>query len=113
MRKIGYATSGARMKNASIAKKAMRWCARPFPRPAPMDSSGTAAMARRASSLCAEKPGRLDHENDRHDDEDHGVRGLGIEHLGQALDHPQGEACHDRPQDRAHAADHHYREYDD
>src|SRR6188768_3005684 len=41
-----------------------------------------------------------DHEDDRHDHEDHGVRGLGKEHLRKALDDPEREARDDGPQDR-------------
>src|SRR5882672_8286934 len=110
IRKIGYATKGATMKNASIPRKTARWCAWPFARAAPA-SPGTADMARRPSSLCAEQAGRLDHEHDRHDDEDHGVGGFGVEDLGEPLDQPEREARDDRPQDRAHAPDHHHREH--
>src|SRR4029077_15971075 len=82
IRKIGYATKGATMKNASIPRKAARWCAWPFA-PAVAMSPGTADMARRSVSLSTEQPGRLDHEHDRHDDEDHGVGGFRVEDLGE------------------------------
>jgi hypothetical protein len=58
------------------------------------------------------RPCRSDQENDRHDDEHHGIRGFGIKDLGQAFHHPEHEAGDDRAQDRSHAADHHHREND-
>src|SRR6267154_1885633 len=84
MRNTGYATTGA--------------------------SSWTAGISRTPSSLRAEEARRLDHQHDRHDDEDHGVRRLRIEHLGQALDHPEREAGHDRAHDRAYASYRDHRE---
>src|SRR5882762_3309144 len=111
MRNTGYATHGASAKNAIITAVAMRWCAIPPARDvAPDASSWTADISRTPSSLRAEEARRLDHQHDRHDYEDHRVRRLRIEHLGQALDHPEREAGHDRAHDRAHASDHDHRE---
>src|SRR2546422_4664107 len=46
----------------------------------------------------------LDHQHDRHDDEDHRVRGLGVEHLGQALDQPERETGQDRKSTRLNSS---------
>src|SRR5260370_16479891 len=50
-------------------------------------------------------------EHQHHQDEYHGVGSLGIKVLRQAFDHPERETGDDRSHDRAHAADHHYREH--
>src|SRR5687768_2002713 len=75
IRNTGYSTSGASAKNATISTKAILCC-----------------FTRRFSFLRPKQAGGLDQQHDHHDDEDHGVRRLGIEHLGQALDYAQAEA---------------------
>src|ERR1043166_9981517 len=58
-----------------------------------------------------EQAGGADQQHDRHDDENHGVRGFGEEHLGETLDDAEPAAGDDRAHDRAHAADHHHGEH--
>src|SRR5271154_3580444 len=60
----------------------------------------------------AEQARRAKEEDDRHDDEDHRVRGLGIEHLRQAFDYAEREPREDRAENRAHPADHDDGEHD-
>src|SRR5439155_17427709 len=62
------------------------------------------------SASPAEKTLWFDEKHDRHDDKDHGVGSLGVEHFGQPFDDTQAKAGDDRPQDRSHAADDHHRE---
>ena len=45
--------------------------------------------------------------------EDHRVRRLGVEDLGEPLEDPEGEAGDDGPEDRPHPADDHHREHHD
>src|SRR5260370_7969637 len=61
----------------------------------------------------SEQSGRADQQYDRHDDEDHRVRRLRKEYLGQSLDDAETEAGHDGAEYRAHAAAHHHGEHDD
>src|SRR5262245_25639153 len=101
IRNTGYSTSGASAKNATMTPKAT-CCARL-----------TRRFSWGVSLLRSEQAGGPDQQDERHDDEDDGVRGLRIEHLRQALDHAEAEAGKDRAHDRAHAADHHHCEDDD
>src|SRR5262245_28206218 len=111
MRKTGYTTNGASTRSRTMAAKAAYWC-----RTAGA-ASGAALVASTYSVAmllgAAEEPGGLHQQDQCHDDEDHGVRGLGIEDLGQPLDHAEPEAGDDRAHDRSHPADHHDREHHD
>src|SRR6185369_15441427 len=64
-------------------------------------------------ALAPEQAGRPDHQDDHHHHEYDGVRSLGIEVLGQALDDAEPEAGQNRSHDRPHAADHDDGEDDD
>ena len=45
-----------------------------------------------ASLLSSKQASRFDQQHNRHDDKDHGVGGLGINHFGQALNQAQAKA---------------------
>src|SRR5215469_11380906 len=81
MRNTGYTNTGAIKSPTAMTTKAMsslrsraRWPGRSI-------GSATSSM----SGAPAEQARGPDEQNDRHDDEDHGVRRLGEEHLGQPL----------------------------
>src|ERR1700710_906812 len=88
MRNTGYSTNGLTTISTTITTKAMD-CARENP-----NISG---------GLSKEAAGP-DKQQDPQKQEDHGGRGLRVEHLGQSFDDAQAEAGQDRSHDRPHAA---------
>src|SRR5712692_10746211 len=77
-------------------------------------SAGAAdSLATAISALPAEQTRRLDQQHQGHDDEDHRVRGFGVEDLREPFDHAEREAGDDRAHDGAHPANDHHRENDD
>src|ERR1700730_7501586 len=98
----GASTSTATMTTNAIATLSIR-AAR----------GATVTFCATMSGAPSEQAGRADQQHDRHDDEDHGVRRLRKEHLGEPLDDAEAEAREDRAEDRAHAADHHHGEHHD
>src|SRR5262249_30301583 len=72
----------------------------------PTEAIPLAGLATAMLTLLPEQAGGLDQQDDHHDDEDDGIRGFRVEDLGQAFDDAQPEAREDRPENRAHAADH-------
>src|SRR5262245_37671656 len=95
--------AGAMMKKPAITRKAIGSL---HEAPALTSIAAVGSATRSMSRAPAEEAGRPDEKDDRHDHEDHRVRGLGEEDLGEAFDDPEREAGDDRAHDRAHAADH-------
>src|SRR5690606_3957057 len=115
MMKTGYITKGAAI-SSTIAPSSSASC---NPRLITRAAAGAAASVAGSSevlaisALLSEQTCGAQDQHDRHDDEDHDIGGLGVEHLGQPLGDAQQIARHDGSHDRAHAADHHHREHHD
>src|SRR3989304_149864 len=110
MRKTGETKKGSAARRATMRAKATYW----WPMVRGVVAAGsTDSLATAMSLRPAEQPGRLPEEDPGHDDEDDRVGGLRVEHLGQPLDHTQGEAGDDGAHDGAHPARDHHPEDDD